>query len=215
MNRVFFEIPAGAQVGKADKKKRRVYVRAALTQVASNVVDNQDLREYNHPVFEYAGRYYPDYLNRSNAVKHILPIAEHFCKGSGLDIGGTTEWHFPGSKIVNPVENEYDAFNLPGTNYDYIFSSHCLEHIDDYAGALRIWRDALRPGGQLFLYLPHPDAVQWRPENCPGHYHAFRPEKIAWLLKSLGFVQVFYSNRDLFWSFSVTGVKPLENGLTR
>ena len=160
--------------------------------------------------FEYDGAMYPDYIKRGDAVRHIVPFAQNFCKGQGLDIGGLREWSFPGAIIVNPVERftNFDAFNLPDILPDYIFSSHCLEHIRDYAEALNVWRDALRPGGQLFLYLPHPDMEYWRPENCKKHLQEFTPAPMVQVLADLGFEDIFHSQRDLYWSFAVTGVKP-------
>ena len=40
---------------------------------------------------------------------------------------------------------------------DCLFSSHLLEHLDDWQGALREWLRVLRAGGHLCLYLPHRD----------------------------------------------------------
>lgn len=158
--------------------------------------------------FEYKGNIYPDYIRRGDAVRHIIPSAQNFCRGQGLDIGGLPEWSFPGAIIVNQKAlSKYDAFNLPNLAADYIFSSHCLEHLRDYARALSIWRNALRVGGQLFLYLPHPDMEYWRPENCKKHLHQFRPNQIVKILSDLGFKDIFHSERDLYWSFAVTGVK--------
>lgn len=207
MSRVFFEIPPDKdKKNNNDKTQQRLNNRrVALANAASNIVDNSDLRQYNHKIFQYQNRFYPEYLNQKNKIEHIIPIAKKFCFGFGLDIGGTDDLHFPEANVLN--FSEYSAFNLPSGNYDYIFSSHFLEYVDDYVRALCVWRDSLRPGGQIFLYLSHPDAMHWRPENNITRLHSFRPEKIAFLLKQLGFVQIFYSNRDLFWSFSVTGAK--------
>ncbi len=160
--------------------------------------------------FEYNGKLYPDYIRRGDAVKHIVPIAEQFCKGEGLDIGGTNDWHFPGARPVNIIEeDEWSAFNLPPSEngYDYIFSSHCLEHIEKADKALKVWYDALKVGGQLFLYLPHREMEYWLPENCEKHIHSFTPMSIVRELTFLGFEDVFWSERDLYWSFAVTGVK--------
>lgn len=40
---------------------------------------------------------------------------------------------------------------------DSVFSSHLLEHIDDYQSALKEWWRVIKPGGYLVLYLPHAD----------------------------------------------------------
>ena len=97
---------------------------------------------------------------------------------------------------------------LPEGEWDYVFSSHCLEHLPNYVEALLHWKSRIRPGGTLFLYLPHPDMKYWRPENCRKHLHLFRPGDIADCLRSLGFVNVIHSERDLAWSFAVVGFVP-------
>lgn len=161
-------------------------------------------------MFYYQGKLYPDYLKRGNAVQFIVPTAAHFCKGRGLDVGAG-RWPFPGAiavDTVNPVEENntgFDAYNLPLGEYDYVFSSHCLEHLPDTIGALEHWQTRLRPGGVLFLYLPHPDMTYWRPQNCRKHLHMFWPEDVAEMLRNLGFVDVIHSERDLMWSFAVAG----------
>jgi hypothetical protein len=156
-------------------------------------------------LFDYCGITYPSYICHGNAAKYIFPFAEQFCSGNGLDIGGTIKCHFPGSKIINIISHDgYDALHLPPGPYDYIFSSHCLEHIPNWKHALYLWHDYLIPdSGILFLYLPHPDMLYWHPDNCSRHLHVFTPLTIVAHLKKIGFKHVINSERDLYWSFSV------------
>ena len=157
---------------------------------------------------EYNGAVYPAYLKTGNANAYIEPFAKKFCFGNGLDIGGFSDWVFPGARAINILNNDdWDANNLPGTDYDYIFSSHTLEHLHDYIGALEYWHGSIQPGGILFLHLPHPDMEYWLPQNNQKHVHIFRPEDIAKTLSDLGFKNVIFSERDLGWSFSVVGQK--------
>jgi len=156
-------------------------------------------------VYEYKGETYPEYLKKGNAIENILPIAKKFCRGKGLDIGGTPEWNFPGAEIVNPEFFGNSASHFSDFELDFIFSSHCLEHLPDYIEALLIWKESLKINGQLFLYLPHPDMKYWRPENCRKHRHQFTPEQMKEVLLELGFFNIFYSERDLYWSFAITG----------
>ena len=61
-----------------------------------------------------------------------------------------------------------------------IFSSHCLEHIEDWHGALREWWRLLKVDGYLCLYLPHADLYPniGQPGANPDHKHDFLPEHI-------------------------------------
>lgn len=60
----------------------------------------------------------------------------------------------------------YDGICLPFANesHDAIYSSHCFEHIDDYAGALREWHRVLKVGGFLVIVVPHQHLFEKRIE---------------------------------------------------
>jgi SAM-dependent methyltransferase len=158
--------------------------------------------------FKYKNKTYPDYIRRGNAVENIETFAKKFCKGKGLDIGGTEKWKLPGSIAINEIFTDgLDAHNLPEGQFDYIFSSHCLEHIENYSSTLKYWKSKIKKGGVLFLYLPHPDMEYWLPQNCEKHIHKFEPATIEKLLTDLGFRNVIVTGRDLYWSFCAVGVK--------
>lgn len=158
-------------------------------------------------LFHYKGKLYPEYIREGNAQEFIHPAAKRICNGRGLDIGGGA-WPLPGSILV---ENDgcYSANNLPpGGPWDYIFSSHCLEHLTDPIRSLEYWRENIRPGGVLFLYLPHPDMEYWLPQNNRKHLHTWSPEEMAKILSDIGFYNVIHSQRDSYWSFSCVGFVP-------
>lgn len=45
---------------------------------------------------------------------------------------------------------------IPSDAYDFLLSSHCLEHLADPLGALIEWRRVVRPGGHGLLVVPDP-----------------------------------------------------------
>jgi SAM-dependent methyltransferase len=160
-------------------------------------------------LFEFEGDTYPDYLRRGNAARFITPIAQQFCQGRGFDVG-CNKWPLPGAMGVDDIHNDsFNAYRLPDVPpVDYVFSSHCLEHLADPVRALEHWLTVLKPGGTLFLYLPHPDQKYWRPERCRKHLHSWTPERMAEILRALGLLDVLTSQRDLAWSFAAVGFKP-------
>ena len=160
----------------------------------------------NDLLFEFKGDVYPTYLRDGNAMQFIEPIAKKFCIGVGLDV---CSGRFP-LKGARPIDRSRgdDAMNLPDGIFDYIASSHGLEHLDDPVTALEHWKARIRPGGVLFLYLPHPAQKYWRPQFCRKHRHLFWPDDTAQLLRDLGFVNVLHSERDLAWSFACVGFVP-------
>jgi SAM-dependent methyltransferase len=157
-------------------------------------------------MFSYGGKRYPEYLKHGNGCQFIAATAAHFCKGAGLDVGAG-KWPLPGA-IPHDRQGQLDAMELPHGPFDFIFSSHCLEHLTNPVAALEHWQTRLKSGGVLFLYLPHPDMEYWLPQNCRKHLHSWRPEQMADLVIDLGFVDVLHGERDLAWSFAVVGINP-------
>lgn len=154
-------------------------------------------------IFEYRGQQYPGYLRDGNMMQFIAPTAAQFCEGSGLDVGGG-KWPLYWAQPVDRIHGG-DAMALPEGQYDFVFSSHCLEHLPDPVAAIEHWKTRLKPGGVLFLYLPHPSQRYWQPANCRKHLHTFHPADTAQMLLDLGFVDVLHSERDLAWSFCAVG----------
>ena len=153
----------------------------------------------------FKGKQYPLFQAEGNAAQFAIPFAKQLCKGEGYDIGcNKPEWAFPGATPIDiEFDDPWDANNLPDGFVDYIFSSHCLEHVPDWVGTLSYWVDKIFAGGTLFLYLPHYDQEYWRPWNNRKHIHVLTPEIVSHCLKALGCIEVFASERDLNHSFIV------------
>jgi SAM-dependent methyltransferase len=151
---------------------------------------------------------YPAFQATGNAARFALPFAKEICVGEGFDIGcNRPEWAFPGAEMIDLVFGT-DAMALPDKKVDYIFSSHCLEHLPDWVGALNHWRARLKPGGQLFLYLPHEDQSYWAPWSNRKHFHSFRPKLIRKFLEETGWLNIHVSQRDLNHAFIATATNP-------
>jgi SAM-dependent methyltransferase len=158
---------------------------------------------------EFNGKKYPAFQGQGNASQFALPYAKHFCQGLGVDIGcNRLEWALPGAFAIDLNFNDgNDAYEFYHTNLDYVFSSHCLEHLPDWVKALDYWHSKLKDGGTLFLYLPHYAQEYWRPWNNRKHVHIFTPEIMRDYLTSRGFKNIFISERDLNDSFMVVAEK--------
>ena len=177
-------------------------------------------RLFKHPDLErkeggwiYRGKFYPDYLTIGGASNAIFSKALLFCKGYGIDIGAGF-WPLPGAIPV-------DSQRGPGTtktlsdfeddSLDYVFSSHCLEHIEKWKEELTDWIKKIKPNGIIFLYLPHPDCAIWLPGSPfvgKGHKWVPTPEIIKNALKdSFCSIEQFDDGPDAMWSFYVCGHK--------
>ena len=159
-------------------------------------------------VINYNGIDYPEFQTTGFSAQFAFPFAKHFCNGVGYDIGcNRLEWAFPGAIPVDlNFNNGMDAYNLPH-DVDYIFSSHCLEHLPDWVSALEYWNSKIKIGGVMFIYLPHYDQEYWRPWNNRKHLHVFTAKMIEDYLLSRGYKNVFCSGRDLNHSFMAVGQK--------
>ena len=161
---------------------------------AQTVTDSSSIDDY---LYLYKGKLYPWYLKTGDMTLYIEAIAKQFCTGYGVDIG-CGEWCLEDA-IPHDIKDGKNALDLPDS-YDYIFSSHCLEHLFNPISALEYWKTKCK---LLFLYLPHPDMEYWLPQNNRKHLHSWYPKEIVKILEDLGYQNIIHSERDLNWSFSV------------
>ena len=140
----------------------------------------------------YQGEFYPDYLFMGGASCAVHFTALEYCNGTGVDFGAGF-WPLPGSI---PVDREHgpglenNLEQMRDQSLDYIFSSHCLEHIEQWREALAFWKSKLKFGGVLFLYLPHPECKIWLPGSpFVGDGHKWTP--------TLSIIRDAYKSLDL------------------
>lgn len=102
-------------------------------------------------------------------LSHPAFAARYFV-GRGIDIGGRPdplELHralFPRLDHVRTWDREDgDAQHMPGVadaSYDFVHSSHCLEHLHEPADALRRWLRIVKPGGFVIVIVPDEDLYE-------------------------------------------------------
>ena len=160
-------------------------------------------------ILNYNKKTYPHFQAEGNASQFAIAYAKHFCKGYGVDIGcNRQEWCFPGAIGIDlNFKDGNTAYSFEYKDLDYVYSSHCLEHLPDWVTALDYWTESLKKGGVLFLYLPHYDQEYWRPWNNRKHIHMFSAKIIKDYMEHRGYINIFYSDRDLNDSFMIVGEK--------
>lgn len=150
----------------------------------------------------FNGKNYPALQAHGFASQYAFEFAKKFCKGNGIDIGySKPEWKFSDAEGLDHLkflyrdgsennESCFTAGDFYAKDLDYIFSSHCLEHLDDYVGHLDYWSGKLRIGGVLFLYLPNMDYQEyWNCANNRKHVCYISPKVI----------QSYFDNRKEMW----------------
>jgi predicted SAM-dependent methyltransferase len=158
-------------------------------------------------VVNFDGKNYPLFQTKGNASQFSIPFALHFCKGHGYDIGFCKEeWKLPNSTGIDIcLNNGYHANNLPDEKVDYIYSSHCLEHVDNWIETLELWISKIKENGILFLYLPDFSQKYWRPWNNRKHKHCLTPDILKTFFEDKKLKNIFVSGIDLNNSFMIVG----------
>lgn len=101
---------------------------------------------------------------------HDSNFLRKYIVGNGIDIGGkpdplelyteffplcgeirTWDWEDGDAQFLETVED--------GT-YDFLFSSHCLEHLKDPFEGIRNWLRVIKPGGHLVVAVPDEDLYE-------------------------------------------------------
>jgi SAM-dependent methyltransferase len=81
---------------------------------------------------------------------------DKYIKGIGIDIGASDD----------PITDDCDIWEkengdavfmagVPDNRYDFVYSSHCLEHLDDPWEAIRNWWRILKSDGYLIIAVPN------------------------------------------------------------
>jgi ADP-heptose:LPS heptosyltransferase/predicted SAM-dependent methyltransferase len=127
-------------------------------------------------------------------IKYLLP---KYTRGKVLEIGPGLEKAFPhfvgydsghhfgpAQPSVDVIGDAADLGQFKDESFDAVFSSHCLEHLDDMAAALGEWCRVLKPGGFLCLYVPSANLYPLcgEPGANPDHKHDIYPDDIATML---------------------------------
>lgn len=160
----------------------------------------------------YLWNSYPDYLAHGNAAQFIQDKALQYCHGKGLDIGGG-KWPLAGAIVVDDGQdmNAYNLSSVADNSLDYVFSSHCLEHLARWEDALALWIRKIKAGGILFLYLPHASMKMWQPGGPwvrDNHVWAPTAGKLIPILERNGMKILDYNpDKDHAWSFHIVAIK--------
>lgn len=122
-----------------------------------------------------------------------------FFQGKGLDIGcgkaPLSSDIFNGISELVPYDNEEGqshndgntCSNLEDDSFDFVYSSHCLEHMDDPYSAFKHWIRVCKSGGYLFVSVPHEifyEKCMWPSQFAP-HFSSWTLEWESDLPKSV------------------------------
>ena len=124
-------------------------------------------------------------MSKETTKAHRRRLGEgYFTKylvGEGIDIGCGDD---PVTATCLPWDKAHgDAQQLPrlqAASFDWVYSSHCLEHLHDPWSAIIRWWEVLRPGGHLLCVVPDEDLYEqgiWPSKFNPDHKWTFTIHK--------------------------------------
>ncbi len=106
-----------------------------------------------------------------------------FLDGDGIDIGcGDDPLNYMPLYVIPFDKEDGDAQSVCriGTehrpDFDFVYSSHCLEHMSDVPLALKNWASLVREGGTVFIVVPDfqlYERLQWPSRYNEDHKAAF------------------------------------------
>ena len=101
---------------------------------------------------------------------HDHRFATRYFVGHGIDVGGGYDSLalfvelFPLIRNVviydSPQGDAQKLANVDNESFDFLFSSHCLEHVYDATEALSNWIRVVRRGGHLVISIPDEDLYE-------------------------------------------------------
>lgn len=101
-------------------------------------------------------------MNEASKTRALWgPREQEWLRGTGLDIGCGPDPILPGVRAFDVGDgdaNEITAY--VSDSFDFVFSSHCLEHMHDPRHALRQWWQLVKPGGHLIVIVPDEDLYE-------------------------------------------------------
>ena len=119
-------------------------------------------------------------MNETSKTLRLLSAEElGILEGRGLDIGCGPDPVRPDVQrfdIEHGDANRITEFLSASESFDYVFSSHCLEHMHDPDRALAEWWTLVRPGGTMIVIVPDEDLYEqgyWPSLFNPDHKATF------------------------------------------
>jgi ADP-heptose:LPS heptosyltransferase/predicted SAM-dependent methyltransferase len=122
-----------------------------------------------------------------------------YTRGSGIELGCGPFKAFPHFTGIDANRYEGEKFgpqlvmdcshlgSFADRGFDFVYSSHLLEHLQDTAAVLTEWWRVIDVGGHLVLYLPHRDFYPniGEPGGNEDHKHDFVPADIVDIMRGV------------------------------
>jgi SAM-dependent methyltransferase len=126
--------------------------RLSCYRLAVSLVEGKRGLEIGGPSEVFQGWYRPLFIYHRVGSLDNCDFSRTTAWSSHADSFRFSHFKRPGRTFVCDGSNLADVEN---GSYDFVLSSHNLEHFANPVKALKEWQRVLRPGGSLILVLPH------------------------------------------------------------
>ena len=141
---------------------------------------------------------------------HDMRFVNTYFKGKGVDIGcgpdplSKFQQQFPLMTELKPWDlADGDAqlmASVADNTYDFVHSSHCLEHLHDPYEAFDNWIRITKPGGYVITTIPDEDLYEqgvWPSNHNPDHKTSWAISKDdSWSPVSINVLEFLYQYKD-------------------
>jgi SAM-dependent methyltransferase len=97
----------------------------------------------------------------TKSKKYWGPVEQLATTGQGIDIGCGPDPVTPTARGFDITDGDANVITRHvSETFDFVFSSHCLEHMHDPFAAIGEWWQLVKPGGYLFVLVPDEDLYE-------------------------------------------------------
>ena len=136
----------------------------------------------------------------SKTLSVISDSHKKLLQGKGIDIGSgpypVVQNAEPFDVIHGDADNILDYVKKAG-EFDFVFSSHCLEHMKNPYKAISDWWQLVKPGGAMIFIVPDEDLYEqgyWPSIFNGDHKHTFTISKMkSWSPVSINVIELVNS----------------------
>ena len=101
-------------------------------------------------------------MNETSKTKKIWTAAEwEILQGRGIDIGGGPDVVSPNARRFDMEDGDANEITrFVSDQFDFVYSSHCLEHMREPRKVILDWWRLVKPGGHLMFAVPDEDLYE-------------------------------------------------------
>jgi SAM-dependent methyltransferase len=130
----------------------------------------------------------------TKTIKILTDLEKSYLNGDGIDIGCGNDPIFPHVRPFDVIHGDANKISKHvDRQYDFVFSSHCLEHMHEPEAVLKEWYSIVKPGGYLYVIVPDEDLYEqgvFPSRYNPDHKWTFTINKReSWSPKSINLLQ--------------------------